>query len=148
MNNESVQKYHYTEEERAELLSNPYTFYVSDCRIVFTLAFKQFVIREIDKPEMNAAKVFQKAGYRLELFPGYRRRYVVQQIRKEAASEKGLQKPKPIRKRSQPKKNPPNTLAYIKDLEQRIQILEQQIDFLKKSRHLEETGALLSDNTD
>ena len=144
MSNESV--HHFTDEEKAELLSNPYTFHVSDCKIVFTLAFKQFVLREIDKPGMNATKVFQKAGYRLELFPDYKRRYAVKQIRKEAASEKGLQKPKPVREKTLTKKKHAST--QIKDLELRVRILEQQIDFLKKSRHLRETGVLPPDNTD
>lgn len=143
MSKESV--HHYTDEEKAELLSNPYTFHVSDCKIVFTLAFKKFVLHEIDKPGMNSAKVFQKAGYRLEVIPDYKRRYIVKQIRKEAASEKGLQKPKPVRENPKAKKL---ATARIKDLEHRIQILEQQIDFLKKSRHLRETGILPPDNTD
>lgn len=143
MSNKSVHRY--TDDERAELLSNPYTFHVSDCKIVFTLAFKQFVLREIDKPGMTATKVFQKAGYRPELIPDYRRRSIVRQIRKEAASEKGLQKPKPVKENTVAKKL---DSTRIKDLELRIRVLEQQIDFLKKSRHLRETGILPLDNTD
>ena len=136
--------HHFTDEERAELLSNPYTFRVTECNVVFTLAFKRFVLSEIDKPGMSSTKVFQKAGYRLELFSGHRRRHLVQRIRKEAASEEGLQEPKPVRKNTPVKKH---ASTQIKELEERIQILEQQIDFLKKSRHLRETGMMPPDNT-
>lgn len=136
--------HHFTDEEKAELLSNPYTFRVSDCKVVFTLAFKRFVLSEIDKPGMSSAKVFQKAGYRLALFSERRRLYIIRRIRKEAASEEGLQEPKPARKDTPAKKQ---ASAQIRELEERIQILEQQIDFLKKSRHLRETGMMPPDNT-
>ena len=43
---------YYTDEQKAELLSNPYTSRVSDCRIFFSLAFKQLVIDNIDKEGM------------------------------------------------------------------------------------------------
>jgi hypothetical protein len=139
------QVHHFTDEEKAELLSNPFTFQVTDCKITFTLAFKQLVLDEINKPGMSAAKIFQKAGYRLELFPGYRRRYYIRQIRQEAASEKGLQEPKPSRRKPPVKKH---VSSQIKELEERILILEQQLNFLKKSRHLRTTGMLPPDNTD
>ena len=137
-------RHHFTDEERAELLSNPYTFCVSDCKVVFTLAFKQFVLREIDQPGMTFAKIFQKAGYRRELFSDAQRQYTVKAIRLEAASEEGLLEPNPVRKKLPVKKH---TSTQIKELEERIMILEQQIDFLKKSRHLRETGMMPPDNT-
>lgn len=136
--------HHFTDEERAELLSNPYTSRVSDCRVVFTLAFKRFVLSEIAKPGMTSAKVFQKAGYRPGLLTARTKQSVVNRIRAEAASEKGLQEPKPARKDAPAKKQ---TSAQIRELEERILILEQQIDFLKKSRHLRETGILPPDST-
>ena len=57
-------RHHYTEAEKAELLSNPYTFRVTDTSIRFTLAFKKFVLENIDKPGMTSVKVFEAAGYR------------------------------------------------------------------------------------
>ena len=134
----------YTDEEKAELMSNPYTFRVTDFKVIFTLAFKQFVLDEIGKPGMSSAKIFRKAGYRIELFSEPRRLYCIKRIREEAASEEGLREPKPVRKAPSEKKQ---TSTRIKDLEERILILEQQIDFLKKSRHLRKTGMLPPDNT-
>ena len=54
-----AQKNHYTDEQKAELLSNPYTVRVTDCKATFSLAFKQLVISNIDKPGMTASKVFR-----------------------------------------------------------------------------------------
>ncbi len=136
--------HHYTDEEKAELLSNPYTFRVTDCKIVFTLAFKKFLLEEIDKPGMSSAKVLRKAGYRTELFPEKKRQYLVKSIRAEAASEKGLQEPKPVSTNTSVKKH---SATQIRELEQRILILEQQLDFLKKSRHLRETGQMPPNNS-
>ena len=73
---------HYTDEQKAELLSNPYTARVTDCTTVFSLAFKELVMSNIDKPGMTAAKVFELAGYSKSLFSPGIRRYVIQGIRK------------------------------------------------------------------
>lgn len=137
-------RHRFTDEEKAELMSNPYTFRVTDFKVVFTLAFKQFVLDEIDKPGMTSAKVFRKAGYRTDLLSGPQRLYCVNKIRSEAASKEGLQEPKPIRRNHSVKKQ---SSTRIRDLEERVLVLEQQVDFLKKSRHLRKTGMLPPDNT-
>lgn len=131
---------HFTPEEQAELLNNPYTARITECRVYFTLAFKQFVLNEIDKPNMTARKVFANAGYREELFTPNVRRYIIQSIRKEASSEKGLQEPKVAPKNNVRKKH---SETEFKELEQRVKVLEQQIEFLKKSQHLKKTGQLI-----
>ena len=118
-------RHYFTDEEKAELMSNPYTFRVTDTNVVFTLAFKQFVLDEIDKPGMSSAKVFRKAGYRIELFSEFMRQHCVRIIRSEAASKEGLKEPKAVRKRHSVKKQ---TSTRIKELEERILILEQQIE--------------------
>ena len=59
----TVNKKAFSKNDKAELLNNPYTFRVTDHRIYFTLAFKEFVMSEIDKPLMTSTKVFKKAGY-------------------------------------------------------------------------------------
>lgn len=133
---------HFTDEEKAEYLNNPYTAKVTDCRVFFTLAFKQFVLKEIDKPGMTAEKVFAKAGYRKEIFTPNVRRYIIQMIRKEAASPEGLQEPPPAPKEKCVRKKHHET--EFRELQERVSILEQQIEFLKKSRHLRETGKTAS----
>lgn len=131
---------HYTDEEKAEILSNPYTARVTDCRVTYTLAFKQLVMENIDKPGMTARKVFQMAGYRDRLFEGRIMRYVVHQIRREAQSAEGLREPA-IPKREHVKKKRPET--EYKELLDRIELLEQQIRFLKKSQFLKDQDRLM-----
>lgn len=123
------EKHYFTEEQKSELLSNPYTARVSNCKVIFTLAFKQLVIDNIDKPGMTAAKVFDLAGYSENLFSPEVRRYVVKHIREEAASPDGLKEPKEIRL-SVPRKKHSET--EFKELQERVSILEQQVNFLKK----------------
>ena len=126
-------KHHYTEEERAELLSNHYTARITECSVTFTLAFKQLVMDHIDLPDMTARKVFRLAGYSDSLFSPNGRRYIVAAIRKEAASEKGLQEPPPLRSYNHRKKH---SETEFRELQERVAVLEQQIRFLKKSQLL------------
>lgn len=129
-----AQRHYYTDEQKEELLSNPYTARITNCSTVFTLAFKQFVMENVDKPNMTSTKIFRLAGYRDDLFSAKVRRTVVLNIRREAATKEGLQEPKPI------KKKPPKKKKYsekeFEELEKRIILLEQQISFLKKSQFL------------
>lgn len=126
-------RHYFTDEQKAELLSNPYTARVTNCGVTFTLAFKQLVIENIDKPGMTAAKVFDLAGYSRDLFSPAVKWYVVSSIRKEAASPEGLKEPKVV-KQSTPKKKRSET--EFKELQERVTLLEQQVDFLKKSQFL------------
>ena len=130
----------FTEEKRAELLSNPYTSRVSDCRVYFSLAFKQLVMENIDKEDMTARKVFRLAGYRDELFTSDYRKRAVQRIRKESVSPEGLREPKTAKKYAAKKKR---NETEFRELENRVKILEQQVEFLKKSRHLKDTGQII-----
>lgn len=126
-------RHYYTDEQKAELLCNPYTARISDCKITFTLAFKQLVMNNIDKPGMTNAKVFELAGYRREHFTEKCMWYVIHSIRKEAASPEGLKEPKTVN-RSTPRKKHSET--EFKELQDRVNLLEQQIEFLKKSQAL------------
>lgn len=137
---------HYTDEQKAELLSNPYTARVTDCTTVFSLAFKELVMSNIDKPGMTAAKVFELAGYSKSLFSPGIRRYVIQGIRKEAASPEGLREPT-THKESTPRKKHSET--EFRELQERVTLLEQQVNFLKKSQFIKKRNHLKPpDNTD
>ncbi|MBQ9611857.1 MAG: hypothetical protein IJV14_04635 [Lachnospiraceae bacterium] len=125
-------RHHFTDDQKAELLSNPFTFRITDCTVVFTLAFKQFVISKTDIPGMTARKIFQLAGYSDGLFTPKVRRYIVSSIREEAASPEGLKEPAahkdPVKKK--------HSETEFKELQERVAILEQQVEFLKKTRLL------------
>lgn len=135
-----AKRHHFTQEQKAELLSNPYTARITDCMVVFTLAFKQLVMENVDKPKMTSTKIFRLAGYSDDLFSPKVRRTVVLNIRREAASEEGLQEPKPLRTKAPKKKIHSET--EFKELQQRVTLLEQQIDFLKKSQLLKKQDRL------
>ena len=62
------EKHFYTEEEQTEIRSNPYTLYVTPYKVVFTLAFKKYVVAEHKKPGMTSRKIFLNAGYREGIF--------------------------------------------------------------------------------
>ncbi|MFM1541113.1 HTH domain-containing protein [Helcococcus ovis] len=136
---------YYTDEEKAELLSNPYTFRVTNITVKFTLDFKKFLIKEIELAKLSYPKIFAKAGYRKELFSYDQILNLVWKIKREADSEEGLQEPK-LPKRAPVKKK--HQATEVKDLEKRILILEQQIEFLKKSQFVRKHGQMLQDNTD
>lgn len=132
----------YTDEQKAELMSNPYTAQVTECTVKFTLAFKEYVIRELKKGTSHK-DIFKKAGYRIELFTRSQYQTQIRSIQLEAASKEGLKEPK------LPKK-PQAKLEHkrVSELEKRVIYLEQAIDFLKKSRHLRETGETPPSNLD
>ena len=138
--NTNTYTYYFTEEEKAELLSNPYTSYLSACRVFYSRAFKQLVIDNINKKGMTSTKVFRLAGYRDDLFSHTYRKRIVKRIRMEAESPEGLQEPVPPKKKPVKKKH---IDTEFRELEKRVQILEQQLEFLKKSQHLRETGQLI-----
>lgn len=135
----------FTPEEKIELEANPYTFRVSDTRVYYTLAFKRYLLANVKKPGMTVKKVFENAGYRPGLITENAMHKTLAHFRREAESEEGLQDPTPLKKSS---KRKDSQESQIKELEQRIAILEQQLNFLKKTRHLELTGELPPDDTD
>lgn len=134
------QKRYFTNEEKAELLSNPYTSYVSNCRVYYSLAFKKLVIDNIDKEGMNSTRIFRLAGYRDDMFSHDYRKRVVKRIRMEAETPEGLQEPVLPKKKEVKRKR---SETEFRELEKRVLVLEQQLEFLKKSRHLRETGQLI-----
>lgn len=136
---------YYTPQEKIELEANPYTFRVTDTRVYYTLAFKKYLLASVKKPGMTVKRVFENAGYRPGLITENAMHRTLARFRREAESEEGLQDPTPLKKSS---KSTDSKDSQIKDLEQRIVILEQQLDFLKKTRHLELTGELPPDDID
>lgn len=136
--------HHYSDKEKAELLINPYTCRVTDCKVVFNLEFKLLVINNIDKPGMTARKVFKLAGYRDELFSLKSMENTVKSIRKEASSAEGLKEPAPLKK-TPPKKK--TAESEIKELQNRLILLEQQIEFLKKSQFLKKQNQSVKSNS-
>lgn len=139
-----MKRHLYTEAELTEIRSNPFTFSASPGKVVFTLAFKKFVLQNVDKPRMTIKKVFAMAGYPEYLFSQVSRERMVARFRKEAASPQGLQEPVAPKTPSTSKKR---TTTEVKELQERVTILEQQLNFLKKSQWLKNQNHLKPPNS-
>ncbi len=134
---------YYTEEIKNELRANPFTHHVTDHQVFFTLAFKEFVLNEFKKPGMTSWKVFEKAGYRPGIFPKKAMANRVSRIIAESRSPGGLKAPKPVQEKPDAGKR---RSQEMQALEHRVRVLEQQLEFLKKTRYLDLTGEMPPDD--
>lgn len=136
----------FTDEQVKILKNNPYTHYISNYCIVFTFEFKQFFAEQMPLPGMTTKKIFSLAGYDVSMFSkGQLDRFRIK-IRQELASETGL---KPVRGMSPAERtavfeamdlSKQRTQTSIKELQERVVYLEQEIEFLKKISRLKENA--------
>ncbi|MCF0230362.1 MAG: hypothetical protein HUJ76_11815 [Parasporobacterium sp.] len=129
---------YFTDDQEADLRINPYTAYAAKNKVIFTLAFKKLVLENVDKPGMTTRKCFALAGYDADLYPNSFLHGMLTKFRREAASPGGLKEPV-IPTPKVPKKH---SEAEYKALEKRVEILEQEMEFLKKSQYLKRTGKI------
>ena len=80
----------FTEEQISELAANPYTLFVDRNMIRFTVEFKRYLLKEVEKPGITLKKAFINAGYDPEVLGRNRIDRIIRNIRKEAKSPKGL----------------------------------------------------------
>lgn len=131
-------KISFTDEQVAILAQNPYTHFVSNYQIVFSLEFKKFFAEQMAIPRMTAPKIFRMAGYDTDIIlkPVMDRFRIT--VRHELASGTGLKAPRglsPAEKKAAfaaKDLSKQRTDASIKELQDRVVLLEQQIEFLKK----------------
>lgn len=132
----------FTQEQIEILEQNPYTHQVTPSRIVFTVAFKEFFAEQAQLPGMTTPKILREAGYDPTFFPRSSMDGLRIRILKEARSPEGFKIPKGLsnaeRTAQFAAKNlaKQNTDASIKELQERIVHLEQQVAFLKKTSHI------------
>lgn len=131
----------YTQEQIQILQQNKYTHSVTEHKLSFTLEFKQFFMDQVNQGK-TAPTILREAGYDTSFFT----RGTIDSIRKriltEAASETGLQPPKGLSTEERiaafEKKNldKQRTETSIKEMQERIVLLEKQVEFLKKISQL------------
>ena len=128
-------KISFTKEQQETLASNPFTLSVNDHQIRFTVEFKKYLLEERKKNETPWKEIFRKAGYDPDVLGKNRIDKIIQTVRKEAASPKGLHETtskkalnKQVKKHHQQKE--------IEELQKEVVRLQQQIDFLKKIQML------------
>ncbi len=119
---------HFTPEQIEILRANPYTADVTENRLRHTLAFKQYALKEYASG-CPLAEIFKNAGYDPAILGAKRMSITLYHFREQAASPKGLQLSAAERKAAEIRKKDKS----IKDLNQRIEQMEKEIDLLKKS---------------
>ncbi len=128
----------YSEEQIKILEQNPYTHSVTPYTLVLTLEFKQFFMSKVNEPGMTCPKILRAAGYdttflKRSYFDSLRKKILT-----EAASPEGLKPPRGLSQtekiRAFAKKDLERQKAStsIRELQDRVVHLEQQIEFLKK----------------
>ena len=135
----------YTEEQIAILASNPYTRSVNENRISFTVEFKRFLLEERKRTGKTWKELFRQAGYDPEIFGKHRMDSIVLMIRRQAASPQGLRetsgKPrKDVSEKAQLRKT-------VRDLQEQVLILNQKIEFLKKTIAIDKSLELQRSDT-
>lgn len=125
----------FTPQQIEELKNNPFTLFVNESQIRFTVEFKKFLLAEREKNHTPWKDIFCKAGYSPETLGIDRMYAAVKNIRKEAASPQGLHET--ISKKKLEKENERiQTQKAIRQLQEEVIRLQQQIEFLKKIQML------------
>lgn len=130
----------FTEEEIAQLANNPYTYTVTAKQIRFTQAFKQRFWSEYCKGR-SSRQIVKDCGYDAELLGDNRIDGLQRTIKKEALATDGFTRaPEPCQAEildalagsQSPEKR-------IRELENKVKYLEQQMEFLKKITSIKTT---------
>ncbi len=130
-------KHVFTEEQILDLTANPYTLFVDRNMIRFTVEFKRYLLKEIEKPGITFKKAFINAGYDPSVLGDQRIPSIIKNIRKEAKSPKGLHETgrskAELVKEDLTKKQ---MKTAIRELQEEVVRLQQQVEFLKKIHQL------------
>lgn len=129
-----MNKIPFTKEQQELLATNPFTLSVNDYQIRFTLEFKRFLLGERKKNHTPWKEVFRKAGYDPDLLGKSRTDSIIHSIRREAESERGLRETASKKKKDQKSLERQQMKTAIRDLQQEVTNLRQQIEFLKKTQ--------------
>lgn len=130
----------FTEQEMILLRANSNIASVSPCKLAYTLAFKKHAIEQATLSGMTAVKIFEQAGLPLDVLGKSRITAAMKMFKREAASPEGLHEPrgksKEVRMAAFAKDDlaKKQTKVAIRELQEKVVHLEQQIEFLKKTR--------------
>ncbi len=135
-------KVKFTEEQINLLSQNPYTHFVNENKIVFTLEFKEFFFEQMKIKGMTTPKILRAAGYDTTLFSRSNLDSIRKAIRNQGESPTGLQPPRGLTTSEKTAQFAAKNLEKqkqeksIRELQERVVHLEQQIEFLKKISHI------------
>lgn len=135
-------KVRFTEEQINQLSQNPYTHFVNENRIVFTLEFKEFFVDQMKTNEMTTRKILRAAGYDSSFFTRHNLDALRKSIKRQEESPTGLQPPRGLSSKQKTAQFAAKNLEKqkqeksIRELQERVVHLEQQVEFLKKISHI------------
>lgn len=121
----------YTQKQIKELKSNPYTLKVDDQRIFFTIEFKKAFWTKY-QAGMSPRIIFKELNYSLDNFGQKQIDSIVQRIKKEALAGEFTEG---YSRCNRMKINEPSsdiTPQNIKQMQNELLYLRQEVDFLKK----------------
>ena len=127
----------FTQDEINTLSKNPYVVSVCSTKISYSLAFKKFAVEQSQKG-VKSTEIFRSAGFEPEMLGKPRIYAALKSFKKEAASPDGLHEPRGKSKEDRLAKfakedfEKKHTKVAIRELQQKIVHLEQEIEFLKK----------------
>lgn len=127
----------YAPEQISLIAQNKYTHSVTSTRVVFTLEFKQFFLDQMNQGK-TTPQILKDAGYDPAWFPRTTLDSIRKNIRKEAHSETGLQPPRGLNTEEKiaafaaKDLSHQRTKATLREMQEHIVHLEEQIEFLKK----------------
>lgn len=130
-------KQRFTQEEIEIIRQNPYVVSVCSTKISYSLAFKKFAIQQAQKG-FKSPEIFRQAGFDPEMMGKPRMYAALKYIKAEAASPEGLREPRGKSKDERLAEfakedfERKHTKTAIRELQNKIVHLEQQIEFLKK----------------
>ena len=130
-------KRQFTEEEIAFLRRNPYTAYVDENTLSFTVPFKIEYMR-LHNEGVPPREILPRLGYPIEIIGKSRLVGISQKVRGEAESKLGFREPKHKKMAPLPDISPEVEAALtdrkmINRLQCEVAYLHQEIDFLKKN---------------
>lgn len=127
----------FTQEEIDIIAQNPYVVRVCATRITYSLAFKKFALKQANAG-IKSPEIFRNAGFDPEMLGKPRMYAALKKIKIEAASPEGLHEPRGKSKEERMAQfakedySRKHTKVAIRELQNKIVHLEQQIEFLKK----------------
>lgn len=121
----------YTKKQIKELSDNPYTYSVDEQRIFFTIEFKkQFWTKY--QAGMSPRAIFKELNYNLEYFGQKQIDSIVQRIKKEALQGEFTEGYSRNRRSAIKEPSADNSPQTIKQMQNELLYLRQEVDFLKK----------------
>ena len=121
----------YTQKQIKELKTNPYTFQVDDKRIFFTIEFKKIFWTRY-QAGISPRTIFKELNYNLDYFGQKQIDSIVQRVKKEALAGEFTEGY--ARNNRMKISKPPDDITpqNIKQIQNELLYLRQEVDFLKK----------------